>query len=177
MTSSLARLLRRSISNEREVVTVAEEVEYTQDYLTIQKMRYKDKLEYEILVDQEIAQEGIVKLILQPLVENAIYHGIKYKEGKGMIRIRGFRQEDKIVLQVEDDGSGMDEETLTHIFEKHTKDTKSNGVGLKNVNERLQLYYGTEYGLKYESKIGEGTTATVILPAREEGGADAENET
>ena len=177
MTSSLARLLRRSISNEREVVTVSEEVEYTQDYLTIQKMRYKDKLEYEILVDQEIAQEGIVKLILQPLVENAIYHGIKYKEGKGMIRIRGFRQEDKIVLQVEDDGSGMDEETLTHIFEKHTKDTKSNGVGLKNVNERLQLYYGTEYGLKYESKIGEGTTATVILPAREEGGADAENET
>lgn len=177
MTSSLARLLRRSISNEREVVTVAEEVEYTQDYLTIQKMRYKDKLEYEILVDQEIAQEGIVKLILQPLVENAIYHGIKYKEGKGMIRIRGFRQEDRIVLQVEDDGSGMDEETLTHIFEKHTKDTKSNGVGLKNVNERLQLYYGTEYGLKYESKIGEGTTATVILPAREEGGADAENET
>lgn len=177
MTSSLARLLRRSISNEREVVTVAEEVEYTQDYLTIQKMRYKDKLEYEILVDQEIAQEGIVKLILQPLVENAIYHGIKYKEGKGMIRIRGFRQEDKIVLQVEDDGSGMDEETLTHIFEKHTKDTKSNGVGLKNVNERLQLYYGMEYGLKYESKIGEGTTATVILPAREEGGADAENET
>ena len=177
MTSSLARLLRRSISNEREVVTVAEEVEYTQDYLTIQKMRYKDKLEYEILVDQEIAQEGIVKLILQPLVENAIYHGIKYKEGKGMIRIRGFRQEDKIVLQVEDDGSGMDEETLTHIFEKHTKDTKSNGVGLKNVNERLQLSYGTEYGLKYESKIGEGTTATVILPAREEGGADAENET
>lgn len=94
-----------------------------------------------------------------------------------MIRIRGFRQEDRIVLQVEDDGSGMDEETLTHIFEKHTKDTKSNGVGLKNVNERLQLYYGTEYGLKYESKIGEGTTATVILPAREEGGADAENET
>ena len=177
MTSSLARLLRRSISNEREVVTVAEEVEYTQDYLTIQKMRYKDKLEYEILVDQEISQEGIVKLILQPLVENAIYHGIKYKEGKGMIRIRGFRQEDRIVLQVEDDGSGMDEETLTHIFEKHTKDTKSNGVGLKNVNERLQLYYGTEYGLKYESKIGEGTTATVILPAREEGGADAENET
>lgn len=177
MTSSLARLLRRSISNEREVVTVAEEVEYTQDYLTIQKMRYKDKLEYEILVEQEIAQEGIVKLILQPLVENAIYHGIKYKEGKGMIRIRGFRQEDRIVLQVEDDGSGMDEETLTHIFEKHTKDTKSNGVGLKNVNERLQLYYGTEYGLKYESKIGEGTTATVILPAREEGGADAENET
>lgn len=177
MTSSLARLLRRSISNEREVVTVAEEVEYTQDYLTIQKMRYKDKLEYEILVEQEISQEGIVKLILQPLVENAIYHGIKYKEGKGMIRIRGFRQEDRIVLQVEDDGSGMDEETLTHIFEKHTKDTKSNGVGLKNVNERLQLYYGTEYGLKYESKIGEGTTATVILPAREEGGADAENET
>ena len=77
MTSSLAKLLRRSISNEQEVVTVAEEVEYTESYLTIQKMRYKDKLEYEIAIEKEILEAKVVKLILQPLVENSIYHGIK----------------------------------------------------------------------------------------------------
>lgn len=174
MTSSLARLLRRSISNEQEVVTVAEEVEYTKDYLTIQKMRYKDKLEYEISVDPEIYQEEIVKLVLQPLVENAIYHGIKYKEGKGLVRILGFKEGDCIILRVEDDGKGMDEDTLTHIFEKHVRDTKSNGVGLKNVNERIQLYYGAEYGLIYESELGRGTTATIVLPAREEASGNAE---
>lgn len=90
MTSSLARLLRRSISNDQEVVTIGEEIEYTEAYLTIQKMRYQDKLEYEIDVEEDIRAERVIKLILQPLVENAIYHGIKYKEGKGMIRIRGY---------------------------------------------------------------------------------------
>lgn len=170
MTSSLAKLLRRSISNEQEAVTVAEEVEYTETYLTIQKMRYKDKLEYEILVDPEILQKSVIKLILQPLVENAIYHGIKYKEGKGLIRIRGFRQNERMILQVQDDGKGMEPETLAHIFEKHTRDTRSNGVGLNNVNERIQLYYGDDYGISFRSSPGEGTEATITLPfGREEG--------
>lgn len=170
MTSSLAKLLRRSISNEQEAVTVAEEVEYTETYLTIQKMRYKDKLEYEILVDPEILQKSVIKLVLQPLVENAIYHGIKYKEGKGLIRIRGFRQNERMILQVQDDGKGMEPETLAHIFEKHTRDTRSNGVGLNNVNERIQLYYGDDYGISFRSSPGEGTEATITLPfGREEG--------
>lgn len=174
MTSSLAKLLRRSISNEQEAVTVAEEVEYTETYLTIQKMRYKDKLEYEILVDPEILQERVIKLILQPLVENAIYHGIKYKEGKGLIRIRGFRQDERMVLQVQDDGKGMEPETLAHIFEKHTRDTRSNGVGLNNVNERIQLYYGDDYGISFRSSPGEGTEATITLPFGREEGRDEE---
>ena len=170
MTSSLAKLLRRSISNEQEVVTVAEEVEYTETYLTIQKMRYKDKLEYEILVEPEVMQEKVIKLILQPLVENAIYHGIKYKEGKGLIRIRGFRQEEQMILLVQDDGKGMEAEALAHIFEKHTRDTRSNGVGLNNVNERIQLYYGEEYGISFHSSPGAGMEAVITLPfGREEG--------
>lgn len=174
MTSSLAKLLRRSISNEQEAVTVAEEVEYTETYLTIQKMRYKDKLEYEILVDPEILQERVIKLILQPLVENAIYHGVKYKEGKGLIRIRGFRQNERMILQVQDDGKGMEPETLAHIFEKHTRDTRSNGVGLNNVNERIQLYYGDDYGISFRSSPGEGTEATITLPFGREEGRDEE---
>lgn len=174
MTSSLAKLLRRSISNEQEAVTVAEEVEYTETYLTIQKMRYKDKLEYEILVDPEILQETVIKLILQPLVENAIYHGIKYKEGKGLIRIRGFQQNERMILQVQDDGKGMEPETLAHIFEKHTRDTRSNGVGLNNVNERIQLCYGDDYGISFRSSPGEGTEATITLPFGREEGRDEE---
>jgi two-component system sensor histidine kinase YesM len=168
MTSSLAKLMRQSISNDREVVSVAEEVAYTESYLTIQKLRYKDKLEYEISVDEDIQQLEIVKLILQPLVENAIYHGIKYKEGKGMLRVLGWREEECIVLQVQDNGKGMDEETLEHIFEKHVRDTKSNGVGLNNVRERIQLYYGAEYGISFQSRPDLGTTATVRIPARKE---------
>lgn len=168
MTSSLARLLRRSISNEQEVVTIEEEIDYTEAYLTIQKMRYQDKLEYEIMVDPDIRNEETVKLVLQPLVENAIYHGIKYKEGKGLIQIRGFREETGIALQIQDDGRGMDQNTLDHIFEKHVRDTKSNGVGLQNVHERIRLYYGTAYGLSFESEPGKGTTVTVRLPGRKE---------
>ena len=164
MTSSLARLLRRTISNEQELVTIAEEIDCTEAYLTIQKMRYKDKLEYEIELEDGIGREKIVKLVLQPLVENAIYHGIKYKEGRGLIQIRVFCQDDCIVLQVEDDGKGMDEETLAHIFEQHIRDTRSNGVGVNNVNERIRLFYGAEYGLSFKSEPEKGTTATIWIP-------------
>lgn len=176
MTSSLARLLRRSISNEREVVTIAEELDYTEAYLTIQKMRYQDKLEYAIEVAPDIRQEETVKLVLQPLVENAIYHGIKYKEGKGMIRIRGFREGEDILLQVQDDGRGMDRETLEHVFEKHVRDTKSNGVGVQNVHERIRLFYGAGYGLSFESEPGKGTSVLIRLPGRKEGKTDGTEE-
>ncbi len=165
MTSSLAKLLRRTISNEQELVTIWEEIDCTEAYLTIQKMRYKGKLEYSIVVEPEIEEEKIVKLLLQPLVENAIYHGIKYKTGKGRIEIRGFRREGLIQLEVEDDGSGMDAGTLEHIFEKHVRDTRSNGVGVSNVNERIHLFYGAEYGLRYESEPGKGTRAILVIPA------------
>lgn len=175
MTSSLAKLLRRSISNEQETVTVAEEVEYTETYLTIQKMRYKDKLEYEIQVEPEILQENVIKLILQPLVENAIYHGIKYKEGKGLVRVEGFREGEHMILRVRDDGKGMDSETLAHIFEKHTRDTRSNGVGLNNVNERIQIYYGEDYGISFKSSQGKGTEAVITLPFGKEEGSDEES--
>lgn len=175
MTSSLAKLLRQSISNQNELVRVEEEVEYTRSYLTIQKMRYKDKLEYEILVDQEVQGKKIPKLVLQPLVENAIYHGIKYKEGKGVVCIEGFKAGTHMVLKVTDDGNGMTKEQLSKIFEKRETDTRRNGVGVLNVHERIQLYYGKEYGLKFSSEEGLGTTVEVYVPW-EEGGAKADYE-
>ena len=91
-----------------------------------------------------------------------------------MVRIRGFRQEDRLSLQVQDDGKGMEPEVLTHIFEKHTRDTRSNGVGLSNVNERIQLYYGEDYGISFRSSPGKGTEATITLPFGKEEGSDGE---
>ena len=164
MTSALARLLRQSISNDKEQVTISEEMEYVRSYLTIQKMRYEDKLEYSIEVSPEIRYEKIIKFALQPIVENAIYHGLKYKETKGNIRIRGFREGQKAVIVIEDDGVGMDEQTLAHIFDETKKERKSNGVGIPNVQKRLHLYYGSEYGLFYSSRKGKGTVVTVKIP-------------
>ncbi len=164
MTASLARLLRQSISNEEEQVPIGQEVEYARSYLTIQKMRYKDKLEFQIQVDAQIMGVPIIKLVLQPLIENAIYHGLKYKEGKGLLIVRGYREGENAVIQIRDNGAGMDEQTLAHIFEKHKVNYRSNGVGVYNVQKRLQLYYGMDYGITYSSRQGEGTTASIVIP-------------
>ena len=169
MTASLARLLRQSISNEDEVVPIANEVEYARGYLTIQKMRYKDKLEFQIEVDSSILYIPLIKLVLQPIIENAIYHGLKYKESKGLLIVKGFMKDGNAVLQVIDDGVGMDEETLAHIYDKHKVNYHTNGVGVYNVQKRLKLYYGEDYGITYTSELGKGTTATITIPGRQEG--------
>ena len=168
MTASLARLLRQSISIENELVTIGQEVEYVRSYLTIQKMRYKDKLEFEINVDPRITHAQIIRLVLQPIVENAIYHGLKYKESKGMLKVHGYELGERIIIDITDDGVGMDEETLKHIYDKHKVNYHSNGVGVYNVQQRLVLYYGKEYGIIYHSEKGKGTTATVVIPKKQE---------
>lgn len=174
MTASLARLLRQSISNEDEVVSIGNEIEYVRSYLTIQKMRYKDKLEFEIDVDPSIKYIKIVKLVLQPIVENAIYHGLKYKESKGLLIVRGYTRGENAFIEIADNGVGMDAETLKHIFERHKVNYHSNGVGVYNVQKRLQLHYGADYGITYRSEPGIGTTATIIIPRNQEGSHEKE---
>ncbi|MDO4273498.1 MAG: sensor histidine kinase [Eubacteriales bacterium] len=169
MTASLARLLRQSISNEDEVVPIYQEVEYARSYLTIQKMRYKDKLEFQIDVEPSIKHIMIIKLVLQPIIENAIYHGLKYKESKGLLILRGYEEGRNVVLQIIDNGVGMDEETVEHIFQRHKVNYHSNGVGVYNVQKRLQLYYGSDYGIAYSSEKGKGTTVTITIPKEQEG--------
>lgn len=164
MTASLAKLLRQNISNGEEQISVFQEVEYCRNYLTIQKMRYKDKLEYEIDVDPELRNEKIIKLMLQPLIENAIYHGIKYKETKGLLVLRGYEKDGNIIFQIRDNGVGMAPEVLEHIFERHTVNYRSNGVGVYNVQKRIKLTYGPQYGITYESAPGRGTVATIVIP-------------
>ena len=164
MTSALARLLRQSISNDQEEVELEKEIEYVKNYLTIQKMRYKDKLEFFIYVDPRVAHVPVIKLVLQPLVENAIYHGNKYKETKGNLKIYAKPVDGRVEIVVADDGIGMDEDVMEHIFDEHRKEQKRNGVGVPNVQKRLQLQYGSEYGIRYESVKGAGTKVVITIP-------------
>jgi len=164
MTSSLSKLLRRSISNPEEMVTLAEEIDQVKNYLVIQKMRYRDKLEYEIDINDELKDKMVIKLLLQPLVENAIYHGIKNKDGKGLISIRQFVEYGNLCISVQDDGVGMTPDELEHIYDEHKENTGGTGVGVYNVDKRIKLHYGADYGVFYRSWQGMGTVATIILP-------------
>lgn len=167
MVSSLARLFRISISKGREIIDIGSEVEHVGHYLTIQKIRYKDKLDYEIDVDQDIKRFKTVKIILQPLVENAIYHGIKNKSSPGKVTIRGRRTDRGIELSVSDDGIGMSWETMARLSGAASDDAKR-GLGVRNVDERIKLYFGKQYGLDFESAEDKGTTVFIRLPAIEE---------
>jgi two-component system sensor histidine kinase YesM len=176
MTSALARLFRLSISKGREIIDVASEIEHIKNYLTIQKIRYKDRLDYRIEVDEDIKQYRIVKIILQPLVENAIYHGIKNNSTTGTVVISGYRTEKGMDLVVRDDGAGMDRESLERLRRKlhapaltgeepGSGARPGSGVGVRNVDERIKLYFGPDYGLEFESREDEGTTVYIHLPA------------
>jgi two-component system, sensor histidine kinase YesM len=172
VTSCLARFFRIGISRGSEVIPIRTEIEYLETYLTIQKTRYKDKLDYEIAFQPELYDCRILKLLVQPLVENAIYHGIKNKESPGMVRVSGTYEEGCILIRVIDDGVGMDDESLARLrrlLASTSKDAADDGaplhgVGVRNVQERIRLFFGSGYGLSYESAKGSGTTATILIP-------------
>ena len=164
MTSSLAKLFRLAISKESEMISIRNEIEYVEAYLAIQKQRYKEKLSYEIAFSPELYGFKIMKLLIQPLVENAIYHGIKGMDGPGHIKIIGEREDSAVVIRVGDNGVGMSAEILSALNEGNVEPSTSGGVGVKNVQERIRLSFGTEYGVRLESVPGAGTTAVVRIP-------------
>lgn len=165
MTSSLAKLFRISLNKGEETISIRGEIEHVKNYLLIQKMRYSNKLDFIMDVDPAIMSYETIKLILQPIVENAIYHGIKNKTGKGLIRILGKEVEGKILFQVIDNGVGMDSKQIKNIYSvEHRKHSKGNGVGVKNVHERLQIYYGQDFGVSFESEVNRGTTVSIWMP-------------
>jgi two-component system sensor histidine kinase YesM len=165
MVSALARLFRASIGKGEELIPLKVEIEHITNYLTIQKMRYNDKLDFRIEVDPTLLHYKTLKIILQPLVENALYHGIKNKSGIGEITITGQLKDGRIYLQVKDNGVGMDETALRSILERKDMVPGGKGFGIYNVNERIKLYFGEIYALSFESEPGEGTTVTVCIPA------------
>ena len=167
MVVTLSDFFREILSKGKEFISIKEEEKHISSYLQIQEMRYRDILEYDIQLDQVIYKYQILKLTLQPVVENALYHGIKYKRAKGCIHIHGEKEGDIIRLTVRDDGVGMDEEELEQLcqqIEKPCQET-GKGFGLANVNERIHMYFGPEYGMKIQSQKGKGTTVEIVIPA------------
>ncbi len=164
MTSSLARFFRIGVSRGEETISVQTEIEYLRTYLEIQKQRYKDKLSYEIDFSSDLHGLQILKMLIQPLVENAIYHGIKNIEGPGLIRVTGRRSEDSVVISVTDNGVGMEPDQLAALRDGLIEPRPANGVGVRNVQERLHVYFGLEYGVSFQSAPGTGTIATIRMP-------------
>ncbi len=168
MVVSLSEFFRIVLSKGKEIITIKEEEQHIRSYLEIQQVRYQDILDYDIQIEPEIYPYEILKLTLQPLVENALYHGIKTKRAKGMILVTGKMEDDKIYFDVKDNGVGMNEAELASLRSKILKPCKEtdSGFGLANVNERIRMNFGLEYGITIHSKQGEGTLVQVVIPAR-----------
>ncbi len=163
MVDSLSNFFRFSLSRGQNVITLAEEEKHIRSYLEIQQMRYRDLMEYEIDISDDIKKCILPKLTLQPIVENALYHGIKVSRRKGFIRVTGRLRNECVVLEVTDDGSGMTEDRLNEI-RASLADDKSGGFGLRTVHQRIQILFGTQYGLAIESKPDAGTRVIVTIP-------------
>ena len=171
---SLSSFFRIALSRGKDWIPIRQEIEHVRSYLHIQKIRYRDILDYEIQVDENILDGTILKLTLQPLVENALYHGIKNKRNGGTIRVKARKADDNLILLVvQDDGIGFTPYKLSQIRATFANDSdeilqSDSGFGLENVNKRIQLYYGNQYGLTVESQYQEGTRVTVAIPLRED---------
>lgn len=166
MVGSLSDFFRTSLNQGKDMVSVKEELQHSRSYLEIQQVRYQDILQYEIQVPEPLFCYLIPKITIQPLVENALYHGIKNKRGIGKIMITGKREKDYFVLIVEDNGAGMSRERLEAVREgmNQKSQTEKDIYALYNVNERIRLNFGQKYGLSIDSVLGEGTTVQVMLP-------------
>lgn len=169
MVTALSDFFRTTLSKGRDFITVKEEKSHIESYLKIQQFRYQDIMNYQIDIADELEEFVIPKLTLQPLVENALYHGIKNKRGGGTIRIKGILDGHTMIFQVEDDGKGMEKEVLERLREnvrKEKGDKNIDGFGMGNVNRRIKYYYGETYGLEIESRENYGTKITVTLSAQ-----------
>ena len=180
MVGSLSDFFRASLGQGRDIVTIGDEIRHVSSYLEIQQVRYQDILTYSINVPEEIYISSIPKITIQPLVENALYHGIKNKRGGGCITITGKVESKCIYLYIEDNGIGMTEERLEQINRKINAGEKTENeadaggnreeaeiFGLYNVNERIRLKFGSRYGIHIDSEFNKGTVVTVLLPADE----------
>ena len=167
ITRALSDFFRISLSQGRDWIPLSDEVKHLQGYLTIQKIRYRDILDYEIDIPREFYNDQILKLLLQPLVENAIYHGIKHRRGRGFIRVSGREENGRLVLTVADNGAGMTPERLRQVRESLNNDAPNEGeggcYGLFNVNKRIQLYYNQPEGVEIQSDEN-GTTVSLSVP-------------
>lgn len=165
MVTSLAQLFRVSLSKGKNIITIHDEMVHAQNYLKIQQVRFKNKFESNIDIAPEIENCATIKLIVQPLIENAIYYGVGHMEDEGEISIKGYEKDGDIFIEVRDNGMGIPEDILkTLLVDKARSHGKGSGIGLWNVNQRISLYFKGDYGLKIDSELDEGTTVTIHLP-------------
>ncbi|MEY2195644.1 sensor histidine kinase [Neobacillus sp. BF23-41] len=172
MTTSLSRLLKTSITKNGEFIRLEEEINYIDDYMTIQKIRFQDKIHYSVHIDLGAKNCLVPKLILQPIVENAMIHGIEKKIGNGYLFINGKIKNNKLHIEVLDNGVGMDENTVASLSEGryvNLDEKKGTGNGILNVQNRIQLLFGEDNGIKIESNINVGTSFELTLPLHKEG--------
>ena len=165
MVTSLSEFFRTGLSKGQDIITVREEVSHVEHYLRILQFRYQDILEYDIAVNRDMLDFPMLKLTLQPVVENALYHGIKNKRGKGTIRLCGEHTGNQMVFQISDNGAGMPPtqlEKLRRDLDQEDSQERA-GFGLANVNERIKMIYGEQYGVDVVSAMGEGTTVIISL--------------
>ncbi len=166
MITQLARLFRISLSKGHTIISIKDELQHAKSYINIQKVRYKNKFEVFFEVDEDIMDYCTVKLILQPILENAINYGIREMDDCGEIIVRGTRQGDDIIMSVADNGMGIpDDEIELLLTETNRVHKKGSGVGLVNVNNRIQILFGDKYGLHIESELDEGTKVSIRIPA------------
>ncbi len=171
MVNALARLFRISISKGHELIPIGKEVEHARSYLMIQNFRYKNQFTYSFDIEEECLPYLCNKITLQPIIENAIYHGINRMVDEGEIRIRIYGEGDDIVFSVSDNGVGMSKEQCGNILKSEPGD--QTGIGIKNVNDRIKIYFGEEYGITIESEPDEGTCVSIRMPKVEEGGYES----
>lgn len=172
MSLALGNMFRYTIKTQSELVTVEEELAHVRDYVSIQEIRFSNRFHLDIVMDNFIRSELVLKLILQPLVENALYHGLNYCTTGDTIIIRGNIRENCLILTVEDNGQGMTEAQLSEIQNKLTEEASftelghrtKQSIGLKNIHSRIELYYGRDYGLTVRSRLNEGTEIEIKLP-------------
>ena len=166
--TALARFFRLSLGKGKNIVTVKAEIDHVKNYLMIQNMRFKNKFDYEFDIAEDVLELSSLKLMLQPMVENAIYHGMEFMDGDGLIRIKARHEMDELYLSVSDNGLGMTEDKVNSVLagKSNSGNGRGSGIGVKNVNERIKLYFGEDYGLKIESEPDVGTTIIIHLPAK-----------
>ncbi len=169
MVAALSNMMRYSLEK-KSFVRLGEEVKSLKDYIAIQNYRYRDKMMAEIEIDESLMSLYIPRLLIQPILENAIVHGIEEKLDKGHILVAARREDEDLYIQIMDDGVGMTEETMSHILREDYSMKKSGhtSIGVVNVNRRIQMIYGKDYGLLVQSVLGAGTKITIHIPAREE---------
>jgi sensor histidine kinase YesM len=159
-------LLKLTAKSDNEYITISQEISYIKNYVTLQKYRFDEMFQVEYKIDETLLNESVLKFILQPLVENCIFHAFSYKDTNGMIRILIKDCGEEMCLTVEDNGKGMSKEQVATLFHDESDHSKKGltSIGVKNVNERLQLYYGEEYGLKIHSEEGQYTRIEIVVP-------------